>query len=135
MIFDDVVPWGDAGNGCVHDDEAVDFVGVEGGVGVGDHVADVVRDDGGVVEAEGGDDGADVGGLSFLVVASGWAGGAADAAEIGYDDRVSFDEFGGERSPGVACFCVAVDEDDDRACACGANEDIGTGGAVNHLRI
>ena len=135
MVFNDVVPWGDAGNGCVHDDEAVDFVWVECGVGVGYHVADVVRDDGGIVETESGDDGANVGGLSFLVVASGGAGGAADAAEVGHDDSVSFDELGGERGPGVACLCVAVDEDDDRACACGANEDVGTGGAMNHLRF
>ena len=133
VVFDDVVPGGDAGEGSVHDDEALDFVGVERGVGVGDHDADVVRDDEGAVEAEGGDDGANVGGLCLLVVAAGGAGGAADAAEVGHDDGVVFDEFGGERRPGVAGFGVAVNEDDDGALAGGADEDVGAGGTMDDL--
>jgi hypothetical protein len=52
--------------GGVHDDKTLDLVRVERDVGVGDHDADVVRDDRGSVEAEGSDDGADVGGLGLL---------------------------------------------------------------------
>lgn len=133
VVFDDVVPGRDAGEGRVHDDEAVDLVGVEGGIGVGDHDADVMRDDEGVVEAEGGDDGANVGCLSFFVAAAGGAGGTADAAEVGHDDGVGFDEFGGERSPGVAGFGVAVDEDDCGAGAGGADEDVCACGAMDEL--
>ncbi len=101
MVLDDVVPRGNAGDGSVHDDEALDLVGIEGGVGVRDHDADIVLADAGAVVTEGGDDGADVGGLGFLVVAGGGERGAADAAEVGDDDRVVLDEFGGERAPGV----------------------------------
>ena len=95
VVFDDFVPGWDAGDRGVHDDESLDFIGVECGVGVGDHDADVVRDDEGAVEAESRDSGANVSGLSFLVVAAGRAGGTADAAEVGDDDGVGFDEFGG----------------------------------------
>ena len=100
-------------------------------VGVGDHVADVVGDDGGAVEAERGDDGADVLGLGLLVVAGGRDGGSADAAEVGHDDGVVAHEVGGERRPGVAVFGVAVNENNDRTVAAGAHEDVCPGGAVD----
>ena len=64
---------------------------------------------------------------------AGGAGGAADAAEVGHDDGVGFDEFSGEGRPGVAGLGVAVDEDDDGAGSGGPNEDIGTGGAMDDL--
>ncbi len=135
VVFYDVVPGGDARQRSVHDDQTLDLIGVERGVGVSDHDADVVRDDKGAVKAEGGDDSANVGGLCLLVVAAGGAGGAADAAEIGHDDGVAFFELGGERRPGVAGFGIAVNEDDDRALTCGANEDIGAGRTMDDLRF
>ncbi len=79
------------------------------------------------------DDGADVGCLGLLVVSAGGAGGAPDAAKVGHDDGVVFDEFGSERSPGVAGFGVAVDENDHGAGAREADEDVGASRAMDHL--
>ena len=58
-----------------------------------------MRDDEGAVEPEGGDNGANISGLGFLVVAASWTRGATDAAEVGHDDGVILDEFVSERSP------------------------------------
>src|ERR1700682_1998353 len=53
-IQENGVPWLDAGNRCIHDDQTINLVLVHRGIGVSDHVADVVSDDGSVVESESG---------------------------------------------------------------------------------
>src|SRR5205823_1923052 len=133
VVFDDFVTGCYAGDRGVHDNESHDFIGVECGIGVGNHDADIMRDNNGTVEAESRDNGTNVGGLSLLVIAAGRAGRTADAAEVGDDDGIVFDEFGGQGRPGVAGLGVAVNEDDDGTSPSGADEDVGACGTMDDL--
>jgi hypothetical protein len=70
-VLQDLVPGLDAGNRSVHDNQPLDFVRVGCSIGVGDHVANIVRNHEGLVEAKCGDHGANVLGLRLLIVAAG----------------------------------------------------------------
>src|SRR5215469_14703842 len=87
-IEQDFIPRLNSGDRSVHYDEAFDFIGIKGSVGVTHHVSNVVSNDGGAVIAQCGDDCAHVLGLSFLVIAAFRLRGVADAAEVGYNHCV-----------------------------------------------
>ena len=61
-------------------------VRVLGGEGVADHVADVVRDDVGLLDVKRVQHGGDIAGLGLLVVAAGGMRREAHAAKVGHDD-------------------------------------------------
>ena len=80
----EVVPGGDAGNRRIHHHQFSVCVGIAGGIGIGDHGAEIVPDDGRPIEAQVGEDGPDVGRLRALVIALGGMRGETHAAQVGH---------------------------------------------------
>ena len=68
-IAHDLVPGRDAGNRRIHDHQLLRPVGIAGGIGIGDHGADIVPDNGRPIDAQVSEDGPDVGRLRALVIA------------------------------------------------------------------
>jgi hypothetical protein len=88
MIADDVVPRTDAGQRRVDQDELADAIGMLGGKGVADHVADVVGDEVNLVHLQRVKHSGNVLTLSLFVIAAGRALGEAHAAKIRHHHRV-----------------------------------------------
>ena len=61
-------------DGSVHDDKALDFVGIEGGVGIGDHESDIVANDLFLLVTERDSESVNVLRHGFLVVSAGRSG-------------------------------------------------------------
>jgi hypothetical protein len=104
------------GNG-VDQDELADAIGMLGGKGVADHIADVVGDEVNLVHLQRVEHSGYVLALSLFVVAAGRALGEAHAAKIRHDHRVIAHKLRGKRRPHVTGFAVAVQQHHGRAFA------------------
>jgi len=111
-IVVDVFPAGDAGEKGVHDNELFDFGWELGGVGIGDHQANVVTDDAGFFDAERFGESVNAGGGRFHVETVGGDTRVADSGEVRCDHGEFFGKPGNERAPHAGCLRVAVEQDD-----------------------
>src|SRR6185369_14756598 len=94
------------------------------GVGVRDHVADVVSNNGCLVVAQGGHSSTNILGLSLFVVAVGRLGGPPDTAEVRHHYRMVLHEICGQRGPRIAIFRVPMEEYHDRPASSPPHEDV-----------
>ena len=117
VIADDVVPRTDAGQRRVDQDELADAIGMLGGKGVADHVADVVGDKVNLVHLQRVEHSGYVLALSLFLVAAGRALGEAHAAKVRHDHRVIARKLCGKRRPHVTGLAVAVQQHHGRAFA------------------
>ena len=78
----------------------------------GDHVADVVRDDVGMIDLETVEHPGNIARLVHLGKTIGGLGRKTEAAKVGNDDRVITHQIGGKRRPHVAGLAIAVKQDD-----------------------
>src|SRR6266436_3055598 len=90
--------------------EALDLIGINRGVGVCHHVANVVSDHRCFVVSQRSHNGTNILGLSLFIVAIGSFGGTPNATEIRHYHRVVLHEICGQRSPRIAIFSVPMDE-------------------------
>ena len=98
-------------------------VGMLGGEGKADHVADIVGDEVGALDSELVEHAGDVAGLGLLVEAARRLRRQAEAAQVGNDDRVVAHQIGRHRRPHVAGLAIAVQQHDRRPLAADANVD------------
>src|SRR6476659_2692013 len=110
--FHDLIPISDARKGSVHGYPARDALGILGGEGIADHVADVVGHEIGLFDAEAVEHAGDVAGLGFLVIASFRVGGEAHAAQVWDDDHVVFRELRRQGRPHISGVGKTVQHDD-----------------------
>src|SRR6267154_5851794 len=109
-IQENLVPGIDPRDWRVHNNQPLNLVGVRRGVGVRDHVTDVVSSNKRLVVSQRGHNGAHVLGLSLFIVAIGRLGGAPNTTEIRHHYCMVLHEICGQRSPGIAIFCVPMNE-------------------------
>src|SRR6266436_10420477 len=90
--------------------EALDLIGINRGVGVCHHVANVVSDHRCFVVSQRSHNGTNILGLSLFIVAICRLGGTPNATEIQHHYRMVLHEICGQRSPRDAIFSVPMDE-------------------------
>lgn len=116
-VLENLFPWAHARQRRVDDHKARNAVAVLRSEGIADHVADVVRNEGGSLDFECIEDTGDVVPLRFLVVTAGRLGGEPNSAQIGNDDGVIARQVFGERHPHVTGLAISVQEDNRTARA------------------
>src|SRR5258708_145563 len=109
-ILENLTPGINPGNWRVHNDQPLNLIGVDGGVGVRHHIADVVSNNKCLVVSQRCHNGAHIFGLSLLVIATVGLGGSPNAAEVRHHYRMVLHEVSGEWSPRIAVFRVSMDE-------------------------
>src|SRR5258706_9732613 len=118
------VPRLDAREWGIHQHQTFNLVGVLRGVGVRNHVTDVVSHNCRAVVAERPHDSPDVRGFRLLLVPARRMRRQAHAAQVGNDHGVRLGQLPGERSPHVARVAETVNENDGRTRPAGAHEDV-----------
>ncbi len=120
---DDLFPRPDAGERCVHDDEASHAIGILRCKRIADHVADIVGDEIGLRELQLVENARDVAGFRLLVVSALGVRRETHAAQVGHHDGVVVPERCRQRPPHVTGVAKAVQHHDRRPLAANANMD------------
>jgi hypothetical protein len=130
-ILEDLLPGADPRQGRINHHKTCDAIGMEGGKGVPNHVANIMGDERGPLDLQHVEDARDVAALRFLVVAAGGLGGQTQAAEIRNNDRAVTHKLLCKRHPHVARLAIAMQKYDCRSRApnadmqlCSVREDV-----------
>src|SRR6266567_8315164 len=132
-ILENLTPGINPGNWRVHNDQPLNLIGVDRGVGVRHHIADVVSNNKCLVVSQRCHNGAHIFGLSLLVVATVGLGGSPNAAEVRHHYRMVLHEVSSEWSPRIAILRIPVDEEHHRAAPSPTHKNVCPYRAVNGL--
>jgi hypothetical protein len=127
-VLEDLLPWPDAGQGGVDQNEARHAAWVLRRKRIADHVADIVRDEVNVVDAQRIEHARHVDTLCLLVKASRGLGRQPHAAQVRHHDGVVARKIGCHGRPHIARLAVAVQQEHRRPGSTRAHMDRGAVG-------